>query len=100
MLLGFLVPGTCGPQMALLTDAGIGGEPEEIQMTDLASIRSHPIQPQVFLLNVSILPTVILFDDAISEQYSPGWTVCVAHDPSELGLGDLSGKDPVEQHIY
>jgi hypothetical protein len=32
MSAGLLVPGTCGPQTALETGAGIGGEPVERQM--------------------------------------------------------------------
>jgi hypothetical protein len=44
------VPGTVGPQMALATGAGIGGVPVLKHIVP-RPIGSHPVQPQVFVLN-------------------------------------------------
>ena len=50
---GFTVPGTCGPQTAFATGAGMGGVPVLRHMLTPTQRSEHPFQPQVFLLKLS-----------------------------------------------
>jgi len=46
----------------------------------------------------SIFATVMEFDAAIKEQYSPGFTTYDEHEPSAFGCGVRSGTVPEEKH--
>ena len=91
------MPGTCGPHTVPGTGAGIGGVPEDTQMIVPAKMLEHPFHPQVFSLNFSSSLIVIPFEAAIPAQKSPPCTGYVAHDPSGLRFGLMSGTVPEEQ---
>src|ERR1700738_2646038 len=50
---GLAVPGTCGPQTALATVAGMGGVPVLRHMLTPTQRLLQPFQPQVYLLKFS-----------------------------------------------
>jgi hypothetical protein len=68
------VPGTCGPHIALVTGAGIGGSPELKQMLYPACKSAQPVQPHVSVFQLVMLATVILYVAASALHVSPETT--------------------------
>lgn len=87
-LAGTAVPGTCGPQTALASGAGIGGVPLLKQIMLPIYRRLQPFHAHVFLLKFSIAPTVREYAAARLAQLSFATIVYVAQDPSLFGLGE------------
>jgi hypothetical protein len=71
---GWVLPGFCGPQMALVIGAGIGGAPVLRQMFWKACKFEHPCQAQVWVLKLSISALVRLLAAPKAEQLSPATT--------------------------
>jgi hypothetical protein len=72
---GFFVPGACGPQTALGTEAGKGGDPVLRHICAPLYSGLQPFQPHVFLLKSSIFSSVSPWDAAMVLQSSSGLIV-------------------------